>query len=259
MRILLTGASRGIGRAIARRLAQPGAELALCASKPSPEFDSIAAECSALGAWVEPLTGDLGETTVPAALVGSAVARFGGLDAVIGNAGITAPGELAELSEASWERVFAVNTRSVWLLARAAYPHLKASVGAFVTVASMSGVEPFAGTGAYCPSKAALIMLIRVLAQEWAANGVRVNAVAPGLFHTAMTAPIYADPNKKAVREALVPMHRIGDPVRDCAGLVEFLISRDAGYLTGQTILVDGGLLGSIQSHLVGRAMSGGA
>lgn len=259
MRVLLTGASRGIGRAIARRLAQPGAELALCASKPSPELDSIAAECSALGAWVEPLTGDLGETAVPAELVGAAVVRFGGLDAVIGNAGVTAPGKLAELPEASWDRVFAVNTRSVWLLARAAYPHLKTSVGAFVSVASMSGVEPFAGTGAYCPSKAALIMLIRVLAQEWAADGVRVNAVAPGLFHTAMTAPIYEDPNKKAIREALVPMHRIGDPVRDCAGLVEFLISRDAGYLTGQTIVVDGGLLGSIQSHLVGRATSGGA
>jgi NAD(P)-dependent dehydrogenase (short-subunit alcohol dehydrogenase family) len=86
---------------------------------------------------------------------------------------------------------------------------------------------------------------------------VRVNAVSPGLFLSAMTAPIYADAEKKAAREALVPMHRIGDPVHDIAGLVEFLISDDATYITGQNILVDGGLLGSIQKHIAGRPKSG--
>ena len=101
-------------------------------------------------------------------------------------------------------------------------------------------------------------MMVRVLAQEWADDGIRVNAVSPGLFSTAMTAPIYADPQLKATREALVPMHRIGNPERDCAGLVEFLLSPDATYLTGQNIVVDGGLLGSIQTHLAGRPKSGG-
>ena len=101
-------------------------------------------------------------------------------------------------------------------------------------------------------------MMVRVLAQEWAADGIRVNAVSPGLFATAMTAPIYADADMKAAREALVPIHRIGDPQRDCAGLVEFLLSADATYLTGQNIIVDGGLLGSIQSHIAGRPKSGG-
>ena len=259
MRVLLTGASRGIGRAIATRLARPGASLALCASSPSPELDSIAASCAAKGAEVEPLIGDLADKTVPTRLVGAAVARFGGLDAVVSNAGIVAPGSLADLQDDAWDRVFAVNVRSAWLLARAAYPHLRAAVGSFVSVASMSGIEPYPGTGAYSPSKGALIMLVRVLAQEWAADGIRVNAVSPGLFHTAMTAPIYADPQKKAAREALVPMHRIGNPERDCAGLVEFLISEDARYLTGQNILVDGGLLGSIQSQLAGRPKSGAA
>jgi glucose 1-dehydrogenase len=259
MRVLLTGASRGIGRAIAARLAQKGASLALCASSPSPELDSIAATCIAQGAEVEPLTGDLADKAVPARLVGAAAERFGGLDAVVSNAGIVAPGLLADLQDDAWERVFAINVRSAWLLARAAYPHLKAAVGSFVSVASMSGMEPYPGTGAYSPSKAALIMLVRVLAQEWAADGIRANAVSPGLFRTAMTAPIYADAQKKAAREALVPMHRIGNPERDCAGLVEFLISGDACYLTGQNILVDGGLLGSIQGHLAGRPKSGAA
>ena len=259
MRVLLTGASRGIGRAIATRLARPGASLALCASSPSPELDSIAAGCAAKGAEVEPLIGDLADRRYPPV---SSVPRSRGSAAWMPSSampGIVAPGSLADLQDDAWDRVFAVNVRSAWLLARAAYPHLRAAVGSFVSIASMSGIEPYPGTGAYSPSKGALIMLVRVLAQEWAADGIRVNAVSPGLFHTAMTAPIYADPQKKAAREALVPMHRIGNPERDCAGLVEFLISEDAHYLTGQNVLVDGGLLGSIQSQLAGRPKSGAA
>ncbi|GIK80914.1 MAG: SDR family NAD(P)-dependent oxidoreductase [Hyphomicrobiaceae bacterium] len=257
MRVLLTGASRGIGRAIAARLAGPGAFLALCASSPSAELDAIVATCAERGARVEPLIGDLADPAVPARLVGTATDRLGGLDAVVSNAGVVAPGRLCDLDEEAWDRTFAINVRSAWLLARAAHPHLRAARGSLVAIASMSGVEPYPGTGAYSPSKAALIMLVRSLAQEWAADGVRVNAVSPGLFRTAMTAPIYADPQKTAAREALVPMGRIGDPEQDCAGLVAFLLSPDAGYLTGQNLLVDGGLLGSIQSHLAGRPKSG--
>ncbi|MEO8296997.1 MAG: SDR family oxidoreductase [Burkholderiales bacterium] len=257
MRILITGASRGLGRAMSARLAQPGNQLALCASAPSAELDAIVAECTAQGAQVIGLTGDLSQAAVPARLVQEAVAGIGGLDGVVSNAGVASPGRLTDIDDAAWERLFAINTRGPWLLAKAAYPHLKASRGAMVAVASMSGVEPYPGNGAYSATKAALIMLVRTLAQEWAADGVRVNAVSPGLFHTAMTAPIYADPEKKAAREALVPMHRIGDPARDCAGLVEFLLSPDAGYMTGQNIIADGGLLGSIQTHLAGRPKSG--
>lgn len=256
MRILLTGASRGIGSAIAERLAKPGVSLALCASTPSPDHDRTVAVCRARGARVEPLSGDLADPAVPALLVAVAAAAFDGLDAVVSNAGIVMPGSLTDIDQESWDRIFAVNVRGAWLLARAAHVHLVASRGSFVAVASMSGVEPYPGTGAYSPSKAALIMLIRMLAQEWAAAGVRANSVSPGLFHSAMTTPIYADLEKKVTREALVPMHRIGDPARDLAGVIEFLISPDAGYLTGQNLVVDGGLLGSIQVHLAGRPKS---
>lgn len=258
MRILLTGASKGIGRGIAERLAKPGARIALAASRPSTELDDAVAACAARDAHAIAIAGDLTDGAVPARLVEEARTHLGGLDAVIGNAGIVAPGRLTELDPDAWDKVFAVNVRSVWLLARAAFPHLKESRGAFVAVASMSGVEPYPGTGAYSPSKAALIMLMRTLAQEWAADGVRANTVSPGLFRSAMTAPIYADADKTAAREALVPMHRIGDPGRDIAGLVEFLISEDAGYLTGQNVVVDGGLLDSIQTHIAGRPRSGG-
>lgn len=256
MRILLTGASRGIGRAIAERLARPGARLALCASAPSTELDETVAVARKAGAEVHGLSADLSDPASPAALVEQAFGALGGIDAVVSNAGIAKPGLLAETAEDDWNRIFSVNVRSPWLLARAAYKHLTAGRGTFIAVASMSGVEPYPGVGAYSPSKAALIMLVRQLALEWAEDGVRVNAVSPGLFLSAMTAPIYADAEKRMAREALVPMRRIGDPVHDIAGLVEFLISPDATYITGQNILVDGGLLGSVQKHIAGRPKS---
>ena len=107
--------------------------------------------------------------------------------------------------------------------------------------------------GAYSPSKAAVLMLVRTLAQEWAADGIRVNAVSPGLIHTALTARIYADPETKAAREALIPMHRIGAPDHDIAGLVAFLTGPDAGYITGQNILADGGLMDAVHGLIAGR------
>lgn len=259
MRILITGASKGIGRGIATRLAGADNALALCGTRPSSELSSIAETCASQGSKVAQLTGDLADATVPARLIAEAAAAMGGIDAIIANAGIVAPSRIDALALDDWDRIFAVNTRSAFLLAKAAYPHLKASTGSFVAVASMSGVEPYPGTGAYSPSKAALIMLVRVLAQEWAADGIRVNALSPGLIKTAMTAPIYADPEKTRAREALVPMHRIGDPERDMAGVAAFLISPDAGYITGQNILADGGLLGSIQANIAGRPKSGGS
>ena len=175
---------------------------------------------------------------------------------MVSNAGIVRPGPLGGLTQDAWDQVMNVNVRGPWQLASAAHPHLKASGGGMVMVASMSGVEPYPGMGAYSPSKAALLMLVRVLAQEWAADGVRINAISPGLFHTTLTEAVYADPQKKAAREALVPMHRIGDPQRDCAGVVQFLLSADATYMSGQNLVVDGALLGSIQRHLAGRPSS---
>lgn len=262
MRILLTGSSRGIGRAIAQRLAKEGNHLALCASRPSANLDETLAICSGSGAQVLGLSGDIGSPETPNRLIEEAVAIMGGLDAVISNAGIAVAGSLMTMPDDEWKRVFDVNVLGPWRLAKAAYPHLEASgfSGAgFLSVASMSGVEAYPGTSNYSASKAALIMMMRTLALEWADSGVRANCVSPGLFLSSMTAPIYADPKKKSEREALVPMHRIGDPERDFAGLVEFMISSDAGYITGQNFLADGGLVGSIHAQIAGRPQSGAA
>ena len=258
MRVLITGASRGIGRAVALRLAAEGARVAACASAHGDELDQLVAEIRAAGGIAVPLLGDLQQSDTPARLVEQATAALGGLDAVVGNAGISRPAALVALDGAEWDRVFNVNVRAQWLLARAAHPWLQRSRGSLVAVASMSGVQPYSGMGAYSASKAALIMLVRQLAQEWAADGIRVNCVSPGLVRTPLTQPMYDISATKAAREALVPLHRIAEADADMAGLVAFLLGPDAGYLTGHNLLADGGLLDSVQTHIAGRPRSGG-
>jgi glucose 1-dehydrogenase len=252
-RVLVTGASRGIGRAICLRLASQGAQVVACGSAHAAELDAIISDATKLGGRVVPLLGNLADPATPASLVEQAMSALGGLDAVVSNAGVSRPSTLAKLSIDDWDYLFAVNTRAPWLLAKAACPALRASRGSMVCVASMSGVQPYPGMGAYSPSKAALLMLVRTLAQEWAVDGIRVNAVSPGLIHTSLTAKVYADAPTKAAREALVPLHRIGDPDADIAGIVAFLIASEAGYITGQNILADGGLMDIAHGLIPGR------
>jgi len=258
MRVLITGASRGIGRAVAQRLAGDGAQVAVCASAHADELDTLVAGIRGGGGVAVPLIGDLKDEATPARLVEQAAAALGGLDAVVGNAGITGPGMLATLAIVDWDRLFAVNVRAQWLLARAAYPWLQKSRGSLVIVASMSGVQPYFGGGAYSATKAASIMLARQLAQEWAADGIRVNCLSPGLVRTPMTQPVYDQPQVKSAREALVPVHRIAEADADMAGIVAFLLGPDSGYITGHNLLADGGLLDSVQTHLTGRPRSEG-
>lgn len=257
-RFLVTGASRGIGRAICRRLANPGAAIVACGSSHSGELQEVVEELRAMGATACALLGDLSDPSVPARLVKDAAEALGGIDAVVSNAGMTRPGLLETLSAADWDLIFSVNVRAPWLLAAAAHPWLKESAGAFVSVASMSGLQPYSGMGAYSPSKAALLMLVRQLAQEWAKDGIRVNAVSPGLVRTPLTQAVYDSPQAKEAREALVPVQRIAEADADMAGIVAFLVGSDARYVTGQNILADGGLLDSIQTHIVGRPRTAG-
>jgi len=128
---------------------------------------------------------------------------------------------------------------------------LKASRGAIVAVGSMSGSHPHANLGAYGPSKAALIMLVRVLAQELGREGIRVNAVSPGLVRTGMTAKVYADARVAAERDALVPLGRVATP-EDVADVVAFLLGADARYVNGHDLVVDGGVSGNFLGRLPG-------
>jgi len=252
-RILVTGASRGIGRAICRRLAASGADIAACASSHPEELSELVQEIQGLGVNACGLLGDLSDPAVPCQLVKDAAAALGGLDAVVSNAGVATPTMLVNLGVGGWDRIFAINSRAPWLLATAAHPWLKKKPGTFIAISSMSGMQPYSGMGAYSPSKAALIMLVRQLAQEWAEDGIRVNCISPGLVRTPLSQPLYDSPGIKTAREALVPVHRIAEADEDIAGIVSFLLSSDAYYITGQNILADGGLLDSVQTHLAGR------
>ncbi len=261
MRALVSGGSSGIGASTCLRLAEAalarGAHpmIAVCGHKLNTSQEQVVRSIQSMGGTAIALVGDLGDADVPSQLVGAAVAEFGGLDALIANAGIASPAAVCDLSVEAWDDMFSVNLRSAWLLAKASYPHLKDSRGAACFTSSMSGQLPHAGSGAYSPSKAALTMLAQTLALEWAPDGIRVNVVSPGMTHTPMTEKMYADPQIKKAREAIIPMTRIGAPM-DIANVIEFLVSPLAGYVTAQDICVDGGFSKSILSHIPGRPSS---
>lgn len=257
-RVLVTGATGGIGRAIAaayaRQAREQGTEvqLALAASRPGEALDALVAQMQALGARATGLVADLTRPEDCHALVAQAQAFCGDLTALVSNAGASGPDKLAEMSVERWDQTFALNTRATFLLAQAARASLARTRGSLVAIASMSGLHPHPGYGAYSPAKAALVMLCRQIAQEWAADGIRANAVCPGMIRTPLTEPVYQDAQTKASREALVPAGRIGT-AEDVANAVLYLTGPGASYVTGQALVVDGGLSDHMLTMIPGR------
>lgn len=258
MKVLVTGASPGIGGATCLRLARDAQkagdaiQIAAAEIRQTPENDALKAELEAMGAQVITPYGDLRDPETPARLVQETVDAFGGLTAVVSNAGAAAPGPLNELSLDDWDFLMNVNVRAGWLLAKAAFPHLKAAGGAYVAIASMSGMGPHPYMGAYSPSKAACINVTALLAQEWARDCVRANSVAPGMIQTPLNANVFADPELAKKRNESVPLGRVGTAA-DIADVTAFLLSDDARYMTGQNVCVDGGFASSILSYVAGR------
>jgi glucose 1-dehydrogenase len=257
MRVLVTGAASGIGRATCVRLARDARtrgtkpQLAAVDLAGAPGLDAVVKEVTEVGGEALAVRADMGTVDGPARAVNAAVERFGGLDGLVSNAGVNRPGPLASYSVEDWDHLFAVNTRATWLLAKAAHPALRASRGALVATGSMSGSHPHANLGAYGPSKAAVIMLVRVLAQEFGRDGIRVNSVSPGMVRTGMTAAVYADPELAAERDALVPLGRVATP-EDMADVIAFLLGPDARYVNGHDLVVDGGVSGNFLGRLPG-------
>jgi NAD(P)-dependent dehydrogenase (short-subunit alcohol dehydrogenase family) len=247
IRALVTGAAGGIGRATCLELLRDthrrGQTLRLAAAvaRPGRVLDDLVAELRRAGANASAHVADLADPAACARLGDEVSAAFGSLDMLFSIAGMTCSGPLATLDVADWDRVFNVDARATWLLARAVRPALARSHGAIVAVASVSAHCPFPGLGAYSPAKAALLMLCRQMAQEWAADGIRVNTVSPGLVRTALTESLYADPAMLARREAIVPLRRIGN-VDDIARVLVQLAGPDFGYATGIDVKLDGGL-----------------
>jgi glucose 1-dehydrogenase len=253
MKAIVTGAARGIGRAIAMRLARDaqaagGARLTL-ADLHADELQTLAAELGTLGSQVRVVPGDLSDPDFPARLVHEALEAHGGLDGVVSNAGLAVPGALANYPTDTWDHVFAVNTRAPFLLGRAAHAALRESRGAMVVVTSISGTHATSPLGAYSPSKAATLMLVRQMAGEWGPDGIRINALSPGLVLTPGTSAAYADPQARAARAQRIPLRRMAQP-EDMASVVAFLLGRDAAYVTGADLLADGGLAQTLMSSL---------
>lgn len=261
MRALVSGGSSGIGASASVRLAEAAlargeqAMIAVCGHEPSARLNEVVGSIQSIGGSAIALVGDLGDPNVPGRLVTAAVAEFGGLDALVANAGVANPAQLKDLSVDDWDSMFSVNLRGAWLLAKESYEHLRNSHGSACFTSSMSGQLPHAGSGAYSPTKAALTLLAQTLALEWAPDGIRVNVVSPGMTRTGMTEKMYVDPGIEKAREEIIPLGRIGDPM-DIANVIEFLVSPLAGYVTGQDICVDGGFSKSILSHIPGRPSS---
>jgi NAD(P)-dependent dehydrogenase (short-subunit alcohol dehydrogenase family) len=238
MKILVTGASSGIGAHIVRFLAGQGARV-VAAARRAEALEVLAAEC---GDAVSALSLDVRDPgTVPEA-VAEAARRMGGLDGLFNNAGTAWGGRAIQMPEEDWSRVIDVNLNGVFRVAQAAARIMsQAGGGAIVNTASVLGFGTGSGVAAYSASKAAVTHLTRSLALEWARQGIRVNAIAPGYFPTEMTTD-WLESEKGGDMIAVVPMRRAGE-LRELEGPIELLLGPKGSYITGTTLVVDGGHL----------------
>jgi NAD(P)-dependent dehydrogenase (short-subunit alcohol dehydrogenase family) len=237
---LVTGGSKGIGLATVAALLKTGYRVATCA-RSQEELEIAKATLGSEDVVVLPA--DLSLVEDCARVVEATFEAFGHLDAVVNNAGIYVHGLVEEVSPDSWDQTFAVNVRAPYLVARNALRYLRSSdAGTVVNIASTNGMMSEAGYGAYNASKAALLSMTETMAVEWATDGIRVNAVAPGWIHTPLSEEVLATLTPEQIA-AVFPMGRIGS-AEDVANVVAYLCSPDScAYLTGATIRVDGGML----------------
>lgn len=234
---LVTGAARRIGAAIAHRLHADGYDLALHYRNSREEMDALVAELNATrpGSAIA-LQADLAAFDRLPELVARTVGRFGRLDALVNNASAFYPTPIGGVTPAQWDELFASNARAPFFLAQAAAPHLKAARGGIVNIADIHGQAPLAGHSVYCMAKAALLMLTKSLATDLAPE-VRVNSIAPG----AILWPEHGkDEAAQAALLARTPLARTGTP-EDIAAAASWLLGDASGYVTGQTLHVDGG------------------
>lgn len=237
---VVTGASRGIGRAIAVVLAQKGADVVLNFTSQAEAAGTVAGEIRAAGRSSLIYRADVSDPAQAAALIKAATDEFGRVDILVNNAGITRDNLILRMKEEDWDAVLQVNLKGAFNCAKAAARTMvKNRHGRIINITSVVALTGNAGQVNYCAAKAGIIGLTRALAKELGSRKITVNAVAPGFITTDMTEGLAPDLKEKMLYS--VPLARFGRP-EEVAGLVVYLASDDAAYITGQTIAVDGGM-----------------
>ena len=242
--VLITGAARGIGAAIAERFGADGYHVILSdLDRQRAEADTVLAAIRDAGGRADFLPGDVGDHASIKTLVAEAIALAGQIRVLVSNAGVLSVSSVDDLSPEEWDRMYHVNMRGTFLVAQAMLPHLRQQDRArIINMASVGGKRGAPGQIHYCSSKAAVISFTQILAEEVAADGITVNAICPGIIDTEMGRNNYRTPEDLAAVHAKTALKRLGYP-RDVAGPVAFLASDDAAFITGQAINACGGIL----------------
>ncbi len=246
---VVTGSSRGIGRAIAERMAEHGARVVV-SSRNLAACEAVAASIRGAGGEALAVACNIGRKQELQALADAALSRWGRIDALVCNAAVNPHfGPMATIADEAWDRIMASNIRSNLWLANMAAPGMAERGGGSITiVSSIAGLRGSATLGAYGVSKAADMQLVRNLAVEWGGRGIRANAIAPGLVRTDFARALWEDPATLARRTRDTPLGRIGEP-DEIAGAAVFLAAPAGRFMTGQTIVIDGGVTAGPAAH----------